>query len=95
MESRSAGSAPLAIFRRRGAREIKFFGRGTWKARLVKQGFREDKATADGPDFNYFAHVGSFSPFAAPSSAPTVGLVELQSRMSPLHFYKVSSTTGS
>ena len=30
---------------------------GTWKARLVKQGFREDKATADGPDFNYYAHV--------------------------------------
>jgi len=30
---------------------------GSYKVRGVKQGFREDKETADGPDFNYYAHV--------------------------------------
>ena len=30
---------------------------GLYKARGVKQGFRENKAAADGPDFNYYAHV--------------------------------------
>ena len=30
---------------------------GTYKARGVKQGFKEDKASADGPDFNYYGHV--------------------------------------
>ena len=30
---------------------------GTVKARAVKQGFREDKVTADGPNFNYYSHV--------------------------------------
>ena len=29
----------------------------TYKARGVKQGFKEDKAIADGPDFNYYSHV--------------------------------------
>ena len=28
-----------------------------YKARGVKQGFKEDKATADGPGFNYYSHV--------------------------------------
>ena len=30
---------------------------GIYKARAVKQGFKEDKEQADGPDFNYYAHV--------------------------------------
>ena len=30
---------------------------GIVKARAVKQGFKEDKVTADGPDFNYYSHV--------------------------------------
>ena len=30
---------------------------GMWKARGVKQGFREDKNTADGPGFVYYSHV--------------------------------------
>jgi hypothetical protein len=30
---------------------------GEYKARGVKQGFKEDKETADGPDFSYYSHV--------------------------------------
>ena len=30
---------------------------GLFKARGVKQGFKEDLTQADGPDFNYYAHV--------------------------------------
>ena len=30
---------------------------GMFKARAVKQGFKEDKTTADGPDFNYYSNV--------------------------------------
>jgi site-specific DNA-cytosine methylase len=30
---------------------------GKMKARCVKQGFKEDKVAADGPDFNYYSHV--------------------------------------
>ena len=30
---------------------------GVFKARGVKQGFKEDRELADGPDFNYYAHV--------------------------------------
>ena len=30
---------------------------GLYKARGVKQGFRENKTVADGPDFNCYAHV--------------------------------------
>ena len=30
---------------------------GQYKARGVKQGFKENKEQADGPDFNYYAHV--------------------------------------
>jgi hypothetical protein len=30
---------------------------GVVKARAVKQGFKEDKETADGPGFNYYSHV--------------------------------------
>ena len=30
---------------------------GAFKARGVKQGFKECRATADGPDFNYYSHV--------------------------------------
>ena len=33
---------------------------GQWKARAVKQGFREDKSTADGPDFSYYSNVVKF-----------------------------------
>ena len=29
----------------------------TYKARGVKQGFKEDKTVADWPDFNYYSHV--------------------------------------
>ena len=32
-----------------------------YKARGVKQGFREDKVAADGPDFNYYAHVAQLT----------------------------------
>ena len=34
---------------------------GAWKARIVKQGFKEDRSTADGPDFNYYSNVVRFS----------------------------------
>ena len=34
---------------------------GTFKVRGVKQGFKEDKLTADGPDFNYYAHVAKLN----------------------------------
>ena len=34
---------------------------GQWKARAVKQGFREDKASADGPDFSYYSNVVKFA----------------------------------
>jgi len=34
---------------------------GAWKARLVKQGFKEDRTTADGPNFNYYSNVVRFS----------------------------------
>ena len=34
---------------------------GEWKARIVKQGFKEDKSTADGPNFNYYSNVVRFS----------------------------------
>ncbi len=30
---------------------------GRFKARAVKQGFKEDKELADGPDFNYYSNV--------------------------------------
>ena len=30
---------------------------GMWKSRGVKQGFKENKQTADGPDFVYYSHV--------------------------------------
>lgn len=33
---------------------------GIWKARGVKQGFKEDKTTADGPGFQYYSHVAKF-----------------------------------
>ena len=33
---------------------------GKYKARGVKQGFRENKLVADGPDFNYYSHVVKF-----------------------------------
>ena len=33
---------------------------GTVKARCVKQGFKENKLVADGPDFNYYSHVAKF-----------------------------------
>jgi hypothetical protein len=32
----------------------------TVKARAVKQGFKEDLPTADGPNFNYYSHVAKF-----------------------------------
>jgi hypothetical protein len=38
---------------------------GAYKARGVKQGFKEDKATADGPDFNYYAHVAKLTQIRA------------------------------
>ena len=34
---------------------------GMYKARGVKQGFKEDFIQADGPDFNYYAHVAKFN----------------------------------
>ena len=34
---------------------------GAHKARGVKQGFKEDKLQADGPDFNYYSHVAKFN----------------------------------
>ena len=33
---------------------------GEWKARGVKQGFREDKIAVDGPDFSYYSNVVKF-----------------------------------
>ena len=36
---------------------------GMYKARGVKQGFKEDKATADGPDFIYYSHVAKLYSF--------------------------------
>ena len=34
---------------------------GRYKARGVKQGFKEDTEQADGPNFNYYAHVAKFN----------------------------------
>ena len=34
---------------------------GEYKARGVKQGFKEDKATADGPGFSYYSHMAKLS----------------------------------
>ena len=34
---------------------------GMYKARGVKQGLKEDTEQADGPDFNYYAHVAKFN----------------------------------
>ena len=34
---------------------------GMYKARGVKQGFKEDTEQADGPNFNYYAHVAKFN----------------------------------
>jgi hypothetical protein len=34
---------------------------GIYKARGVKQGFKEDIEQADGPNFNYYAHVAKFN----------------------------------
>ena len=34
---------------------------GNYKARGVKQGFKEDTEQADGPNFNYYAHVAKFT----------------------------------
>ena len=36
---------------------------GRYKARGVKQGFKEDKITADGPGFNYYSHVTKLDTF--------------------------------
>ena len=33
---------------------------GTFKCRIVKQGFKEDKKSADGPEYNYYAHTARF-----------------------------------
>ena len=38
---------------------------GSHKCRGVKQGFKEDRATADGPGFNYYAHVARFASLRA------------------------------
>ena len=38
---------------------------GTVKARAVKQGFKEDKVTADGPNFNYYSHVAKMDTIRA------------------------------
>ena len=32
-----------------------------YKARGVKQGFKKNTEQADGPDFNYYAHVAKFN----------------------------------
>ena len=34
---------------------------GNYKSRGVKQGFKEDTELADGPNFNYYAHVATFN----------------------------------
>ena len=34
---------------------------GSYKARGVKQGFKEDKVQADGPDFSYYSHVAKLT----------------------------------
>ena len=38
---------------------------GSYKARGVKQGFKEDKVNSDGPDFNYYTHVAKFTTLRA------------------------------
>ena len=40
---------------------------GRFKARGVKQGFKEDLTQADGPDFNYYAHVAKLMSVRATS----------------------------
>ena len=37
----------------------------TMKTRIVKQGFREDHAFADGPDFNYYSNAASLESIRA------------------------------
>jgi len=43
---------------------------GECKCRGVKQGFKGDKATADGPNFNYSSHVTKFSAARASTLRP-------------------------
>lgn len=46
---------------------------GVWKARGVKQGFKEDKSIADGPDFVYYAHVAKLVTIRATIFRPNRG----------------------
>ena len=46
---------------------------GVTKARCVKQGFKEDKAAADGQDFNYYSHVAKLSSVRALVLRPNRG----------------------
>lgn len=46
---------------------------GIWKARIVKHGFKENKAIADGPDFNYHAHVAKLTSIRAAVFRPNRG----------------------
>ena len=46
---------------------------GMFKARGVKQGFKEDIEQADGPDFNYYAHVAKFNSIRMSTFRPNRG----------------------
>ena len=46
---------------------------GVWKARGVKQGFKENKVSADGPGFVYYAHVAKLASVRMLLSRPNRG----------------------
>ena len=64
---------------------------GKMKPRGIKQGFKEDKETADGFDFNYYSHVPS-SLWLAQQSFDQTGVEEdWRSKMFLQRFFNLSN----
>ena len=66
---------------------------GIYKARAVKQGFKEDKAKADGADFNYHAHVAKLASVRTSLFRPNrrgrrVALKDVQTAFLQSHAYE-------
>ena len=59
-----------------------------WKARGVKQEFKKNKETVDGPGFVYYGHVAKLASVRMLLSSPiTEAVAESQSRTCALHFF--------
>ena len=68
---------------------------GTYKCRIVKQGFKEDKSNADGPGFNYYAHTARFDTVRSAIFRPRRGnrrlaLKDISTAFLQSHGYKVT-----